>query len=379
MVETITPVVHGGKRGSRWAVLLITHVAGAAVAAAAFGSALGAIGGLLDAPWGSAGIAVVAAPAGLYLARETLGIRVPVPQLRRQVPDWWRTYFRFGPASFLYGLGLGVGFLTYLSHGTLVVVAAAAVASGRPLVGAALLAPFGLARGLTAVVAIRARTPDEGSALVGRLARSSSWTGWRVAHAAVLANVLVASLLSMIELGAWAEGGAVAAALLALAFGAAAAVKLLRPRVWRRALASYRLPAALERSGATLVPLAELSIVALAFLGRSSTAGLVSLVVLGVFSAAIVAGRLRIGTRLDCGCFGAAKERDYRLLLLRNGALAVVAAFAWRDGVDAPIGGSLGVPAGGELLPAGLVVAGIGLAIWLGVRTAVLARRGAGR
>ena len=40
---------------------------------------------------------------------------------------------RLRPAAFLYGVGLGVGFLTYLTHGTLVVVAVAAVASGRPL------------------------------------------------------------------------------------------------------------------------------------------------------------------------------------------------------------------------------------------------------
>src|SRR5512134_2076601 len=134
MVETITPVVHGGRR-SRWARFLVLHVAGAMAAAAAFGAILGGAGALLGAPWGAAGLGLVAALAALYLAREVFGLRVPVPQLRRQVPDWWRTYFPFGPASFLYGIGLGVGFLTYLSHGTLVVISAAAVASGRPSAG----------------------------------------------------------------------------------------------------------------------------------------------------------------------------------------------------------------------------------------------------
>src|SRR4029453_15438710 len=73
-------------------------------------------GGLLGAPWGVAGAVLVGASAAAYLARE-FGAPVPVPQLRRQVPDWWRTFFPPNVAAFLYGIGLGPGFLTYLSHG----------------------------------------------------------------------------------------------------------------------------------------------------------------------------------------------------------------------------------------------------------------------
>src|SRR5829696_1938346 len=119
MVETITPVVHGGSR-SRW------------------------------------GISLVLAAAAMYVARE-LGARVPVPQLRRQVPDWWRTFFPPHVAAFLYGLGLGPAVLTYLGHGTVVVVSVPSFASGRPLLGSAVLAPFGLARGLGPVLAFGVR------------------------------------------------------------------------------------------------------------------------------------------------------------------------------------------------------------------------------
>ena len=157
MVETITPVVHGG-RGRRWVALLALHAAGATAAAAAFGAVLAALGVLLDTPW-DAGMAVVAALAAVYLA-EAIGARIPVPQLRRQVPNWWRSFFPFGVASFLYGVGLGAGFFTYLTRGTLVVVSAVAFVSGDPLVGALALAPFGLARGLSAGVAFRARKAD---------------------------------------------------------------------------------------------------------------------------------------------------------------------------------------------------------------------------
>ncbi|HEX6230497.1 MAG TPA: MauE/DoxX family redox-associated membrane protein [Actinomycetota bacterium] len=378
MVETITPVVHGGRR-SRWALFLAMHAAGATLAAAAFGALLGGLGALLGAPWGWPGALLVATIAGLYLAREAFGLPVPVPQLRRQVPDWWRTFFPFGPASFLYGVGLGVGFLTYLAHGTLVAVSAAAVAGGRPLLGAALVAPFGLARGLSASVAIRARTPEEGSVLVETLARSASHRAWRLAHVVALGAVAVLALLAMRGPGVPAELGEAAAAVVAAVFAAAGVAKTVRMRAWRRALASYRLPRPVERVAGLGVPAVELAIAAFVFLGLARTAGVVSSVVLGGFSAAVVAGRARLGRRLDCGCFGRASARDYRLLLLRNGAVAAAAAVAWARGVDAPTLGSLGPPTGGEVLPAALVVVGIALATGLAAAGAVAARRGASR
>jgi hypothetical protein len=50
-----------------------------------------------------------------------------------------------------------------------VVVWVAAVASGHPLVGAALLAPFGLTRGLGPGLAFGVRSPSDGAAWVDRL------------------------------------------------------------------------------------------------------------------------------------------------------------------------------------------------------------------
>jgi hypothetical protein len=295
------------------------------------------------------------------------------------VPDWWRTFFSFGPAAFLYGMGLGIGFLTFLAHGTLVVVSAAAVASGRPLLGAALLAPFGLARGLSALVAGRVRTAEEGSALVGRLSRSASWPGWRIAHALVLAVVLVAGVAAITRLDGIGEAGSVAAAALTVAFGAAGVSKLAGPRAWRRALASYRLPAPIERAAVFGVPLLELGLAALPLLGLASTAGVVSFVVLGAFSASILVGRIRVGRRLDCGCFGTSATRDYRLLLARNAVLALVAMVARREGSDALVGGSLGAPGGADLVPAALVALGLALAMWVGVTAVATLRRGANR
>jgi hypothetical protein len=377
MVETITPVVHGGSR-SRWGISLALHAIGAAAAAAIVGSLLAGAGALLGAPWGVPGAVLVAAAAALYVARE-LGTPVPVPQLRRQVPDWWRTFFPPHVAAFLYGLGLGPGFLTYLGHGTVVVVSVAAFASGRPLVGAAVLAPFGLARGLGPVLAFGARTPSDAAALVERLDRFASKGRLRVANALALSMVLVATILEVRTIEGPSEVGGLAAAALALTFGAAAAAKLARGVAWRRTLGSNGLRPGASRFVGFAVPAVELGIAALVLAGLGSSAGLLSVVALVAFSGAIVLGRVRTGRRLECGCFGGSATRDYRLLLARNLALAGVAFVAWRAGEDAPLMRSLGEPAGADLLPVALVVLGLALAAWVGaVAFAGVGRRSGG-
>jgi hypothetical protein len=376
MAETITPVVHGGSR-SAWAVSVLVHATGALIAAAALGAALGGLGALGGAPWGRAGAIAVATAAAVYVLAE-FGIGVPVPQLRRQVPDWWRTFFPPRVAAFLYGVGLGPGFLTYLTHGTLVVVALAAAAGGSPLLGALLVAPFGLARALSVVVAFDVRTPEEGATLVERLSRSSSRVGWRVANAIALTAVLVFALVWASSFGTRGEIGALAAAVLTVAFGASAISKFAGWRRWRRALVSYGLPDPIERASTVGVPVAELLVASMPLLGLGSSAGLLGLVLLAAFSVAIAAARARGDRRIDCGCFGGAERRDYRVLLLRNGVLAVVAATAWRSGEDAWALGGLGMPGTSQLLPATIAVGGLALTIWVAAQ-AVHALGGRGR
>jgi hypothetical protein len=375
MVETITPVVHGGSR-SRWGISLALHALGAVVAAAVVGSLLAGAGALLGAPWGVPGAVLVAVAAALYVARE-LGAPVPVPQLRRQVPDWWRTFFPPHVAAFLYGLGLGPGFLTYLGHGTVVVVSVAAFATGRPLLGAAVLAPFGLARGLGPVLAFGVRSPGDAAAIVERLDRSASRARWRVANALALLMVLVATVLEIRRIDA-SEVGTLAAAALALTLGAAAVAKLARGAAWRRTLGSYGLGPGTTRLAAFGVPAVELGIACLALAGLGSSAGLLSIVALAGFSGAIVLGRIRSGRRLECGCFGGSGTRDYRLLLARNLALVGVAWVAWRAGEDAPLVRSLGETAGGDVLPVALVVLGLALAAWVGAVAFASASRRSG-
>ncbi len=184
MVETITPVVHGGRTVRFW-LSAAFHVVGATIAAALLGALLGVVGALLGAPWGTPGAIVVAVIAAAYFAREAIGVPIPIPQRKRQVPEWWRSFFTPPGAAFLYGLGLGVGFLTYLSFGTFVVVASASLAAGEPALGALVCAPFGVARG---VVVVGASLENATAIATGPLPR--------VANAGAVGAVLVAVLIT---------------------------------------------------------------------------------------------------------------------------------------------------------------------------------------
>jgi len=193
MVETISPVVHGG-RSKSYAGTVFLHSLAATTAAAAVGALLGLIGMGLRAPWGAASLGVLASVALLYILREAFKIPVPVPDRHRQVPEWWRTFYSPPVAAALYGLGLGVGFLTFLSFGTYVAVAAAALLFGDPLLGALLCAPFGLARGLS-VILWSLGTSSSNDAVV-RIEKLSVTSAPRLVNAAALGAVAIAALLS---------------------------------------------------------------------------------------------------------------------------------------------------------------------------------------
>ncbi len=193
MVETITPVVHGGSARRYWFSVFL-HTLGATGSAALVGAILGGIGALAGAPWGQAGLVVLAVVALIYAAREGLRLPIPLPDRHAQVPDWWRTFYSPGVAAFLYGAGLGAGFFTFLSFGTYVAVVAGAMASGSPLVGAALCIPFGVMRGLSVTVSRSARSEDEAETIMNRLDELGSTSAPRFANAAMLVVVGAAAL-----------------------------------------------------------------------------------------------------------------------------------------------------------------------------------------
>jgi hypothetical protein len=189
MVETIVPVVHGTRT---WLASLTLFALAATASAALLGLALGA---LLPAGGGRAA-AVVALFALLEAAAELGVVRLPLPQLRRQVPQRWRERYPQPLAALLYGAGLGVGFATYLPVATLLVVAAGVIALAGPAAGAAVLAAFGLGRGLAlAVATARVRSYEQAAGRVERMARLAGRRRLRRLNAAALA--MLAAVLAL--------------------------------------------------------------------------------------------------------------------------------------------------------------------------------------
>ena len=366
MVETITPVVYGGR--VRWAAALALHVVGATATAALFGAGLGVLGVFLEAPWDRAGMAALAAVAVVYSLGELPRVTAAVPQLRRQVPDWWRSFFSWPIAATLYGAGLGIGFFTFLSHGTLVVVSFAALASGDPLLGAVAVGAFGLTRGLSAVRGVRVRTQEDSQRLIDRLAASPDRRR-AITNAVATAVVAVLALaLAVRDDGGWAT---FATAALALAFGWAAASKVSDVRAWRRTLAAHGLARKVETVATFVVPAAEIAVPLLAVSGLTRAAGIWALTLLAVFTTEALRAWRRFGPQVPCGCFGGREPVAPPALLLRNAGLAGVALVVTLRAAPQPLLSWPAWPGPGEVLPMVLVVAGLGVAAftaWTGVR-----------
>ena len=102
-----------------------------------------------------------------------------------------------GVAAFLYGAGLGVGFLTFLSFGTYVAVATSALISGRPLLGAALCAPFGIARGATVLLTRGTATGDDAARVADRVEDVAATPVPRAVNAAALVALAAAALVAL--------------------------------------------------------------------------------------------------------------------------------------------------------------------------------------
>lgn len=166
MVETICPVVHGTRK---WLVSVALFTLGAVAAGAGVGVLLGVALPLAGGTW----LAVVALVALVEGAAEARLLRLPVPQLRKQVPERWRERFPLPVTGLLYGLGLGLGFATYIPVATLLVVAIGVALVTDPAAGAAVMGAFGFGRAIAlAVSTARLRSYEQAT---GRIERMAGW------------------------------------------------------------------------------------------------------------------------------------------------------------------------------------------------------------
>jgi hypothetical protein len=186
MVETFTPAVCGSKRRQR--IALAGFAAGAIGVSALVGALLGGLGALIGRELALlvAGLAVLAA------ARETGLLRVPLPQMRRQVPERWRVELSLPVWSVGYGAGLGAGFLTFQPVATFWVACAAAVALASPVAAAACFAAYGAARAFMAAWPGRGH-PDPTEAVESLVRRRRFLLVGNVAALLVCAGLLAAA------------------------------------------------------------------------------------------------------------------------------------------------------------------------------------------
>ena len=154
------------------------------------------------------------------------------------------------------------------------------------------------------------------------------------------------------------------ALLLAGVFAWASVAKLVRWARWWSALQAYDLPRSLRIVAAPAVPLTELAVSVLLIAGITRVGAAASLSLLASFSGAVLFAHARRGDRLPCGCFGRATDRDYRVMLVRNALLALLAAALLITANDfRPVEG-WSAPSGADVVPALLVAGGVVVIGW---------------
>lgn len=136
-----------------WLPTFAMHGAGYALGALILGTALGAAGALLGfAGLGTLALVVLAAVGLIYGAHQLDFLRVPYPQRRAQVPHDARQRFPKWVIGGLYGLSLGLDYLTYVQTPLLYLVTLAALFTGNVPEAIALIALFNLGRFLPVAV-----------------------------------------------------------------------------------------------------------------------------------------------------------------------------------------------------------------------------------
>lgn len=146
MIGTITPLVHAAADGQiRWAKAVTAYATGTAIATIAVGACLGVLGQALGGPYSWASLVLATATAGLAI-HEAGFVQLPAPMIERQTQQIWRRRFGSTRASLLWGGDIGLLFTTRTTFLSLWFVAAAALASASPHVGALIVGGYGIGR-----------------------------------------------------------------------------------------------------------------------------------------------------------------------------------------------------------------------------------------
>ncbi|HWG72869.1 MAG TPA: hypothetical protein VG184_02310 [Acidimicrobiales bacterium] len=196
MLTSISPLGERA-RNNRWGVTVGAYVVASTAAAAAVGTAVGAVGSVVP---------LSATPRGALLAAVVAAAVVcdaggfPLPTVHRQVNEDWLRRYRGWAYGAGFGAQLGVGVVTIVTSATVYAALAGELLAGSALAGAAIGAAFGLARALPLPVGGRARSFADLASLHRRLVGLGS-AGRRatVTVGALAVTVLVATSVGSVR------------------------------------------------------------------------------------------------------------------------------------------------------------------------------------
>ena len=159
MVDTLAPHGYAGRMRVT-AVACAAFAIGAAAGGVATFGGLAALGGALGTG-GATAVALAAAALVSAAVGDAAGRRI-VPQVRRQVPEWWRRVLPVPVAAALYGALLGLGFTTFVLSFAVYALAAVCLALGDGATGAAVGLAVATGRTVPVVVLAPLQQTDRG-------------------------------------------------------------------------------------------------------------------------------------------------------------------------------------------------------------------------
>ncbi len=190
MLASITPLGERG-RHSRYAITMTAFSLAGVSAGAALGAVLGALGGVVLGGTGPAPRLTALAIVLVVALVVDLGPG-DVPGPRRQVNERWLDEYRGWVYGAGFGARLGIGVTTVVSSAATYAALLAAMLCGSAALGALVLGSYGAIRGLTPLLAVRVRSPEQLLALHERFVRAQRSAN-SAGHALLAAATVVAA------------------------------------------------------------------------------------------------------------------------------------------------------------------------------------------
>jgi hypothetical protein len=162
MLASIHPLGERG-RHNRYAITAAAFIVGSTAGGAVLGLAAGTVGALIGqlvepGPVGVATAVVAVGLAGTAFDFHVGGLQLPT--VRRQVNEDWLTSYRGWVYGVGFGFQLGLGVVTIVTTAAVYGTVALAVLTGSVWGGLAIGTTFGLARGLSVLLAAGVKDPE---------------------------------------------------------------------------------------------------------------------------------------------------------------------------------------------------------------------------